>query len=162
MGLIKGLSIGLLFTFVAQAADKVPPCMAGGKEFGPNNLQILEWKARTKNSFVARGHILGRLVRRYSNKNGHSHFSVLIGKTPTDTIEVIYNESFGETPPLTAGAVVEACGDYITSNQPSGPYPASPDGAIIHWVHFNPGVRGHEDGYVVVNGKLTGQTKPKN
>ena len=79
----------------------------------------------------------------------------------TDTIEVIYNNQFGAMPRLAPGQIVEACGDYITSNRPNGHYPASPDGAILHWVHFNPADQGHEDGYVVVDGRLTGQTPPK-
>ena len=35
---------------------------------------------------------------------------------------------------------------HITSTAQSGPYPASPDGAILHWVHMNPQSKGHPPG----------------
>ena len=52
---------------------------------------------------------------------------------------------------------IEACGDYITSTAQSGPYPPSPDGAILHWVHMNPAGRGHDAGFLAINGTLYGQ-----
>ena len=72
------------------------------------------------------------------------------------TVEVIYNEAFGQMPTLNPGAIIEACGDFITAKSQSGPYPASPDGAIVHWVHKAPNAR-HESGYVVVDGVVCGQ-----
>jgi hypothetical protein len=81
-----------------------------------------------------------------------------LGPAPDDTIELVYNDSFGELPELRLGMDVEACGDYITSYAPSGPYPASPDGALVHWVHHNPH-GSHPDGYVVIDGKVFGWTR---
>jgi hypothetical protein len=58
-----------------------------------------------------------------------------IGPKPTDMIEVIYSLAFGPAPHVPAvGAHMVACGDYITSNK-DAKYPASPDGAVIHWIH---------------------------
>jgi hypothetical protein len=57
---------------------------------------------------------------------------------------------------VSAGAQIEACGDYITSNAPSGHFPASPDGAIVHWVHQSPNPKSHDSGFIVVNGVVCG------
>jgi hypothetical protein len=160
VGLVRILCVGLLFTF-SLLADEAPDCLAKGKKVSINNPEILQLKVRSQNGFLSRGHILGRLARRYSKKSGHDHFSVLIGKSQTDTIEVIYNDDFGALPPLRAGMVVEACGDYITSNKPKGHYPASPDGAILHWVHATQGASSHEDGYLMIDGNLQGQRPPR-
>jgi hypothetical protein len=85
---------------------------------------------------------------------GHTHFEMQIGPNSDDTIEVVYNQSFGELPPLNPGMEVEVCGDYITTaNQGHG---SSPDGAIIHWVHKSPAGNGHPSGYVAVNGVVYG------
>lgn len=135
--------------------------MDRGRNISYNNAEILEWKVRSRSGFKARGHILGRLLKQYPSKKGHTHYQIHIGKNQRDTIELVYNTEFGEMPPLKVGMTVEACGDYITSTQKNGPYPASPDGAILHWVHINPGVQGHEHGYVLMDGKLTGTTPPK-
>jgi hypothetical protein len=90
------------------------------------------------------------------DRNGHAHFVIQIGKRADDTIEVIYNEDFGKMPTPKVGATVQACGDYITSTAQSGPYPASPEGAIIHWVHMNPRGKGHDAGFTIVDGVLYG------
>ena len=83
-----------------------------------------------------------------------------IGDEVTEVIEVIYNEAFGDVEEdVKVGDQVEACGDYITSNAPSGPYPASPDGAILHWVHMASG-SGHPNGYLRINGMLYGDEQP--
>ena len=169
----------LLFTQVALAwgpnSNTVPNCPAyalksenggnPGSISGNNNSQVLEWKSEAQNQFEARGHVQGQIVRVYPDRNGHEHFAIQIGPNPTDTVEIIYNQDFGPVPAPTVGLPVEACGDYITSVGPSpGPngqtYPASPDGALIHWVHMAPGRSGHNSGYLVVGGVLTGQQGP--
>jgi hypothetical protein len=121
-----------------------------------NNDQVLQWKTSTPNQFLARGHIQGRIIQVYPDHSGHEHFSVEIGNASGDTIEVIYNLSFGATAPLAVGMEVEACGDYITSDAPAGPYPASPDGAILHWVHRATNGR-HDSGFLMIDGVLYGQ-----
>jgi hypothetical protein len=136
------------------ASDPIPDCMDHGQILPLNNAQVLSWKSTTANQFLARGHISGTLGKIYPDHSGHNHFQVIIGSNPNDTIEVIYNQSFGALAPLNPGSVIEACGDYITSNAASK-YPASPDGAILHWVHKGTG--SHDGGYVDIDGDLDGQ-----
>lgn len=155
MNFIRVFCISLWFVVQAFGGAS-PQCFDHKKELSVNNAQVLDWKARSKNGYKARGHVLGRAVRRYAGKRGHEHFAILIGKNATDTIEIVYNKKFGKMPQLRMGSVVEACGDYITSNKQSGPFPASPDGAILHWVHINLGIAGHEHGFVSVDGQVTG------
>lgn len=139
------------------AGDVIPVCPDRGRPLPINNEQVLNWKFGSPNQFKARGHIRGSVLRVYADHSGHDHFSIRIGQRPQDTIEVIYNQDFGALPErLNAGSTVEACGDFIVSNAPSGPYPASPDGAIIHWVHVNPSGQGHDSGYLVIDGDLYG------
>ncbi len=135
--------------------------MDGKSTLNFNNGQILDWKVKSRSGFQSRGHIIGRLLKQYPGKPGHGHYQVHIGKNQKDTIELIYNTDFGPMPSrLTVGMTVEACGDYITSTQKNGNYPASPDGAILHWVHINPSQKGHEHGYVIMGDTLTGITPP--
>ena len=154
-----GLTISLGFS-----ADQVPNCIAAKKILNINDEQVVNWKSTTANQFHSRAHIKGKLVTVYPDHSGHHHMEVLIGPNNQDTIEVIYNEAFGPMPTLNPGAIIEACGDYITSKAQSGPYPASPDGAIVHWVHQSPN-SSHDSGYVVVDGVVCGQNagsaKPK-
>ncbi len=70
---------------------------------------------------------------------------------------MIYNEDFGVLPDLNKDSVAQACGDYITSTDRSGPYPASPDGAIIHWIHMNPRNVGHPSGFLIIDNVLYGK-----
>lgn len=132
-------------------------CPAYNRDLPENNAQVLHWKRTTQNQFRERGHISGVITEVYANHNGHRHFAVRIGKYDEDTIEVIYNEDFGRLGKVAEGMTVKACGDYITSSGGSGPYPKSPDNAIIHWVHMNPQDRGHLPGYVEIDGHLYGQ-----
>jgi len=129
---------------------------------GNNNAEVLGWKTSTENTFEARAHVQGHIVRIDPDRNDHKHFAIQIGPDSGDTVEIVYNEDFGSVPAPTLGLAVEACGDYITSSGPSsGPngevYPASPDGALVHWVHMAPGHSGHNSGYLVMGGVLTGQ-----
>jgi len=149
---------GLIFwSFIAVAADPTPVCLSYGKPLEVNNAQVLHWKRTTRNQFRERGNVQGKIVEIYSDKNGHDHFSVLIGRKQEDTIEFIYNQDFGALPDLREGMNVQACGDYITATAQSGPYPPSPDGAIIHWIHMNPKGRGHDPGFLMIDGRLYGQ-----
>lgn len=125
-------------------------CMDHGKPLAIINAQVLQWKTDTANAFLARARISGVVDQHFPDHSGHRHFSLKIGPQPTDHIEVIYNLSFGKLPVPNIGDKAEACGDYITSISQTGPYPASPDGAIIHWVHQAP--NGHEPGYLILNG----------
>ena len=130
------------------------PCYTTGNRILPiNNDKIILWKQTTPNLFLARGHAIGVIGAIYPMKNGHNHFQLLLAGG--GTIEVIYNTEFGALPPLNSGMNAEICGDYITSSQDTAEYPASPDGAILHWVHKSTKV--HLSGYVIIDGKLFGQ-----
>ncbi len=135
----------------------VPTCYDGTDVLNVNVPQILEWKQNTPNQFKARGHIVGKVMAMGRMVGSHTHIGIRIGNGSRDTIELIYNDEFGSLPNnIKAGAKVEACGDYITSYAPSGHYPASPEGAILHWVHINPKNSGHEDGYFAIDGEVFG------
>ncbi|QDK45956.1 hypothetical protein DOM22_12745 [Bdellovibrio sp. ZAP7] len=140
---------------IAFATEAAPDCIANGQPIPVINEQILLWKKQTKNQYKNRGHIYGVVTNIYQGKASHQHFQVKIGDGPRDTIEVIYNTSFREIDNLRIGGVVEACGDYITSNAKAGHYKPSPDGAILHWVHESTNSR-HDSGYVMVDGVLHG------
>lgn len=151
---------GLFSITIASANAKVQSpmsCMANGVPISLNNEQVLEWKKSTPNQFRERGHVSGVVARVFPNKNHHNHFEIQIGSRPNDGLEVVYNMHFGPLPEIQTGMKVEACGDYITSTDQAGPYPPSPSGAIIHWVHVNPSGRGHDSGYLMIDGVLYGQ-----
>lgn len=139
------------------AADQIPDCLAYGRPLPVNNSQVLHWRRTTPNQFRERGHIQGTITQIFADKSGHDHFEIQIGKQVDDVVEVIYNQDFGALPEVRAGMTVEACGDYITATAQSGPYPPSPSGAIIHWVHMNPSGRGHDPGFLAIDGTLYGQ-----
>jgi hypothetical protein len=167
-----GIWMGLLLPQIGGATDAIPNCPAVALKqensgnpgsLAINNAQVLQWKRTTENQRHERGHVQGNVVRVYPDRNGHEHFAIQIGPDQAhDTVEIIYNQDFGAVPDPQVGMAVEACGDYITSTAPSpGPngqvYPASPDGAIVHWVHMAPDRSGHHSGFLMVNGVLTGQ-----
>lgn len=158
LGLSTIALVAALFTSsLGFADDVVPQCLAYGRPLPINNDQALHWKRTTPNQFQERAHVSGVVSNVYPDKNGHEHFQLNIGKHGEDTVEIIYNQDFGAVPPVRVGTRVEACGDFITSTAQSGPYPPSPDGAIVHWVHMNPKGKGHDAGFLVVDGKLCGQ-----
>ncbi|MGK5084332.1 hypothetical protein WDW37_13630 [Bdellovibrionota bacterium FG-1] len=173
LGLI-GL-LGFLNANAVFATDAIPVCPAfslrnqnGGNpgDLPINNADVLKWKQATQNQFHARGHVQGNIVKVYPDRNGHDHFAIKIGPNDADTVEIIYNQDFGTAPDTHSGVPVEACGDYITSTAPSpGPngqvYPASPDGALVHWVHLAPPRSGHHSGFLMIGGILVGQGKSK-
>jgi hypothetical protein len=91
------------------------------------------------------------------------HLEIQIGNDRAQNLEVVYSRSFGDLPVdhLSAGAQVEACGDFINAKARAGSYAPSPMGAIIHWVHYNPGTRDggkHEHGYTMIDGVVYGLT----
>lgn len=141
-------------------AGNLPDCLDHDGSLPVNNEEVLNWKDTTRNTYLARGHVHGVVTQVYPDRNGHHHFQLRIGKGKDDTIEIIYNEAFGSTPGIEEGTDVEACGDYITSNAQNGPYPASPDGAILHWVHMSPRPERHLSGYIAVNGEAYGLENP--
>lgn len=160
---VKLTVLGLLSFLPALSfsSDTVPPCIANGRALPVINAQTLGWKTSTANQFKTRAHVLGRVEKVYANQSDHNHFSLQIGPRPTDTVEVIYNIEFGQLPQMAVGMQVEACGDFINSFAPAPPFPTSPDGAIVHWVHYNPDGNGHPSGYLVIDGVLYGYPRTR-
>ncbi|MCM2278445.1 MAG: DUF3465 domain-containing protein [Oligoflexia bacterium] len=168
-----GLGAIAVALFASPSFAGVPECPAYGRDLPVDNSQVLHWKRTTPNQFRERAHVSGVLLRLFPDRNGHEHFEIQIGSQPGDTIEVVYNQEFGALPErLVPGMAVEACGDYITATAPTQPtptapngYPASPSGAIIHWLHANPRGRGHDPGFVIIDqvlfGQMIGQSGPR-
>jgi hypothetical protein len=138
---------------------EMPVCLDGDQQLPIDNDRVLKYKTNTKNQFQARGFIEGTVIAAPEVMNKHDHFAISIGSGPKDTIEVIYNNNpeFGPMPKVEPGDQIVVCGDYITSYAKSGRYEASPEGAIIHWVHYNPGNRDnvHEHGFIYFSGDQT-------
>ena len=158
--LIAGLAVffGFQTTFAAEWDSAVPPCLDAGKRpLQINNEQVLQWRTSTRDQFQSRALVQGVISNIYPDKTGHAHFAVNLDQAGGGDIEIIYNEEFGALPDLQPGMSVIACGDYITAG-PRSRLP-SPMGAIIHWVHYNPGNRDggvHPNGYVLINGRIFG------
>jgi hypothetical protein len=144
------------FQATQQSSPVAPACLSKGTAIPIDDQQVIDWKAGTPNQFRSRGHVLGKIEQLFASKTGHNHFLIRIGQNAQDILEVVYNDTFGALGELKIGSEVEACGDYITSNQPAGHFPASPAGAIIHWVHRSTG-RQHESGFLIIDGVLFGQ-----
>lgn len=166
LGLAALTGLALLGSAGAWAGDVAPPCLSNnGQPIPIENAQALNWKVTTQNNFQSRAHVSGTIVQLYPQQNGHDHFGIQIGNAQSDTVEIVYNLDFGNLHKPSVGDTVEACGDFITANAPSGGYPASPDGALIHWVHSNNKIQNgvctdsqgcHPNGFLVINGSLYG------
>lgn len=144
----------------AKKPDQLPPCPGSPQ---PNNEQVLRWKETTKNSFKARAFVEGTLVGVIRDRHSHLHLEIDLSdesNSRSEHLEVIYNKKFGEVPPYRQGMLVQACGDYITSNRHDGRYEPSPVGAIIHWIHMSPKPERHPSGFMAINGKVTGLVNP--
>ena len=169
IAMILSLTFTSLIAFGATDVD--PTCLdQGAKELAINNDQVANWKATTANQFLSRGHVSGTISQIFPDHSGHNHFEIQMDVKGNDTLEIIYNQSFGALPSLKKGMKVEACGDYITSNAQSGAFPPSPDGAILHWIHGTSGGHGggafhkpalsgkqHPGGYLEIDDKVYGQ-----
>jgi hypothetical protein len=157
--------VSVLTIFSASAifaSDFVPPCVStDGSTLPIDNSSALNLEASSgvPNQYTIEAHVEGTITALYPDHSGHEHFAIQLGSDPSQGIEVVYNEDFGNLPALSVGMTVEACGDFVKSNAPAGPYPASPMGAIIHWVHINPSQApgAHPSGFLVINGQLCGQ-----
>jgi hypothetical protein len=151
-----GLSFGAgAYAYAQTTSLVVPQCKAHGAVLAVNNDEVLRWESTTANQYLNRGHIEGTIVQLFADHSGHNHFGVQIGATAGDAIEVVYSQAFGRLPALQVGMHVEACGDYITSTAPTSSYPASPDKAILHWVHSSHSPS-HDAGFVAIDGTTYG------
>lgn len=152
----------------SNSNPSMPECLDGGRSpiNGAINRQVLEWKEKTQNQYHDRALIVGKLVNVLQERNSHLHLEVDIGTAGSlaarnESIEIVYNKSFGEVDGFKTGSTVAACGDYITSNAKSGRYEASPVGAIIHWVHASTDPGKHAHGFLIIDGRLYGQKIPQ-
>lgn len=158
--MILSLGFAILSSFLATttfAADAA--CMNRNEVMPLNNQQVLQWKANPSvpNAFKARANVTGLVYGIIPDRNGHDHFIIQIGpNVRTDMLEVVYNQDFGALPPIQKGMQIHACGDFIKSIAQTGPYPPSPAGAIVHWVHQNPNGNGHEHGYLTIDNVVYG------
>jgi hypothetical protein len=135
-----------------------PACLDNNGNVLPiNNAAVIKLKTTTPNQFLARAHVSGKIGNIYPDHSGHNHFEAILGPNPGDTIELIYNISFGSLGTLVPGDNVEACGDFINSDAATSQYPVSPDDAIMHWIHKNPSSHGHPSGFTIINGVVDGQ-----
>jgi len=157
IGFVNVAVLGMLFSLPAHAYTTPPACLDdNGSVIAVIDDQVVQWKTSEPNGQLLRAHISGPIVKLYPNQSGHAHFSVKIGTGPKDTLEVIYNLSFGAIAHVAVGMQVEACGDFINSYAPENGYQASPDGAIIHWIHKSDS-QSHKGGFLEINGVLYGQ-----
>ncbi len=151
-----GIFLSFIISLVAFAGEPTPLCMDRGKNLSLMNDTVRKWKTSTPNQFLARARVYGRVSALYVDKNGHNHFQIEMDAGKPETLEIVYNQDFGRLPKIAVGMEVEACGDYITSNAPTAKYPASPDGAIIHWIHRSRDVNKHDSGYLQIDGSVYG------
>lgn len=167
-GMFAALFLGVLTSTLASAGNRLPDCNdVRGNPIPVDNARVIKLKTTTKNQYLDRANVNGVLVGVFPSKGGHVHLDVFLGETPNGTgkesdIEIVYNQAFGrvDTRTLKPGMEVAACGDFINSFEPTGRYPASPVGAIIHWVHMAPRPP-HQSGFMAIDGRLYGQTDPQ-
>lgn len=133
-------------------------CMGGGgKPLSFMNEVVLNWKESTPDQYMNRALVRGVITNFYPDRTGHTHFGINLNSDGKGDLEVIYNDEFGELPKLNLGMTVAACGDYITVGKKARL--PSPMGAIIHWVHYNPGTRDggkHPHGFLIINSRPYG------
>jgi hypothetical protein len=156
---MRSIRLGFLLalvssTIAASAFAFDAPCMTGNQVMNYNNQQVIAWKENNQvpSGWKSRANVNGVVLGIFPDRNGHDHFIIQIGPNQsTDTLEVVYNNDFGDLPTIQPGMQIHACGDFIKSTAQNGPYPPSPAGAIVHWVHQNPNRNGHENGYLVID-----------
>lgn len=149
-------AIGALHVSLALAD---PICMYNATQaLGVNNTEVLYWRdtQSVPNGYLDRANVTGSVLGVYPDATGHNHFLIQIGPNSTDVLEVIYSQDFGPLPQITRGMQVHVCGDFIKSDAPYHGYPASPAGAIVHWVHASDNPN-HPAGYVELDGVVYGQ-----
>lgn len=142
----------LLFSSLGFAGG-YPACKDKNQQVDLSNDDIIKWRDNMEPKFLARAFVKTKIVGVLEDRQNHIHFEVDLDgdfSTSDDRLEVIYNTKFGAVPEFRQGDTLIACGDFIVD-------PYSPTKAVLHWVHKNPKDKGHDDGYLVINGTLTGQ-----
>jgi hypothetical protein len=157
IGFVNIAVLGLFIYYPAQAFTAPPTCLDdSGAVIPAIDSEVVQWKTTVANGGLKRAHVTGIIQKVYPNHTGHNDFSIAIGTGPKDTLEVVYNISFGAVAHIAVGMQVEACGDFINSYAPENGYQASPDGALIHWIHKSDS-QSHKNGFLMINGVLYGQ-----
>lgn len=168
-GIFAFLCLGLVTVSVAEAGKpRLPDCNDNrGNPMQVDNQRVIDLKKNTKNQYKDRAFITGVLVGVLKDRQSHLHLDVFLGETlggkgKDSDIEIIYNKAFDavDTRALRPGVEVSACGDFINAFDSAGRYPPSPVGAIIHWTHMAPRPP-HQHGFLVIDGRLYGQTDPQ-
>jgi hypothetical protein len=158
LGMLIGLVLVGLVHGVTASAQSVPSCLDDHHQaLALNNAQVVQWRESTRDRFQSRAFVQGIVTNIYPDRTGHTHFALNLDQDQGGDIEIIYNQEFGALPDLRPGMTVVACGDYITAG-PRSQLP-SPMGAIIHWVHYNPGNRDggvHPNGFLLIDGRIYG------
>jgi hypothetical protein len=153
--LLRIFGFGSLLTVLTSSAFAYDmACMDRNQAMPLNNQQVISWKTNpaVPNAYKARANVTGVVLGIFPDRNGHDHFVIQIGPNPRiDVLEVVYNSDFGDLPTIQKGMQVHACGDFIKSIAQTGPYPPSPAGAIVHWVHQNTNGGSHEHGYLTID-----------
>ena len=135
-----------MFLFSLLMLSLTHTCLnTDGTPLQVNNQQMTWLEANMPNQWLGRGHALGTIGNIYPTINGHYHFQGLI---TGGSVEVVYNLDFTPLPNIKTGGTFEACGDLIISTEPTSQYPASPDKAILHWVHPSNDPR-HPSGFLI-------------
>jgi hypothetical protein len=147
-----------LFASSSFAQSNIPECLGENNQVLPvDDNATIALKTDTANGQLSRAHAEGPITKIYPNETGHNHFEISLGSAAADTLEVVYDTEFGALPTLEIGMNVEVCGDFINSYAPENGYQASPDGAIIHWIHKTDNDK-HQAGFTIINGGLYGQS----
>ena len=149
----------MLSSFAYAGLDShsvAPDCLSGtGALLQIDNNAAIDLKSSLPNGAGSRAHVEGPITKIFGQGSGHTHFEITLGQAAADKLEVVYNTGFGDLPSLKLGMQVEACGDFINSYAPENGYQASPDGALIHWIHRSNS--SHPSGFIIIDGTLYGQ-----
>jgi len=146
--------LGLLAALIFQNAWAYD-CYDQGHLLPFNEDQVIQWKADGQSQTRGRAHIRGILTGYYPDrsKGSHQHFQIeVVGSDyRREFLEVVSSKEYGWIAGLQWWDPVEVCGDYITSNERHGVYPASPDNALIHWVHLSTNPYQHDSGFFALD-----------
>lgn len=149
-----------LLIFLPYCLSFAQVCKDKNSVMQTNNRQVVNWIEFMENQFQARAYVNGTIARLLEDRQGHVHWEIDLDNnlaTTDDHVEIIYNIKYGAIPEWIPGDRLIACGDFIKD-------PYSPLKGVIHWLHINERQKnGHEDGFLIINGQLTGRTlKNKN
>lgn len=154
---MKKMALLLLLCLPSLAFANRTICKSGDDVLPFNEGQVIEWlSSKGQKRFISRAHIQGIIVRMIEDRQNHIHLEVDMDtdlNTKTDRVEVIFNTNFGTLPQFRPNDPIIACGDFVLDKY-------SPLKGVIHWLHLNPKNKGHEHGFLVINGVMVGHKLP--